>query len=50
MSLAHGVIKKGDKVPCPVDDQGQFTEEVTDFSGMHVKVSCLTIYRSQLRV
>ncbi|XP_028405493.1 isoleucine--tRNA ligase, cytoplasmic-like [Dendronephthya gigantea] len=37
VSLAHGVIKKGDKVPCPVDNQGQFTEEVTDFNGIHVK-------------
>ncbi|CAB4014371.1 Isoleucine--tRNA ligase, cytoplasmic, partial [Paramuricea clavata] len=37
VSLAHGVIKKGDKVPCPVDNQGQFTEEVTDFEGLYVK-------------
>ena len=32
------MIKKGDKVPCPVDNQGQFTEEVTDFEGLYVKV------------
>ena len=23
--------------PCPVDMEGQFTSEVTDFTGMHVK-------------
>ena len=38
MSIANGVIKKGEKVPCPVDNQGQFTEEVTDFKGLYVKV------------
>ena len=35
--LAHGVIKKGGTVPCPVDDDGCFTPAVADFSGTHVK-------------
>lgn len=35
--LAHGVISRGDTVPCPVDDSGCFTDEVTDFMGKHVK-------------
>jgi len=35
--LAHGVIEKGEGLPCPVDLNGRFTEEVTDFAGKHVK-------------
>ena len=35
--MEHGVIKKGGKLPCPVDDSGKFTAEVTDFVGQHVK-------------
>lgn len=35
--LAHGVIARGDTVPCPVDDAGCFTEDVLDFKGRHVK-------------
>jgi isoleucyl-tRNA synthetase len=31
--LAHGVIEKGEGLPCPVDLNGRFTEEVTDFTG-----------------
>ena len=32
--LAHGVVEKGDKVPCPVDLNGCFTQQVTEFAGM----------------
>jgi isoleucyl-tRNA synthetase len=35
--LAHGVIKKGGAVPCPVDHDGCFTSTVPDFQGKHVK-------------
>jgi isoleucyl-tRNA synthetase len=35
--LAHGVIAKGEIVPCPVDDSGRFVSPVDDFVGMHVK-------------
>lgn len=38
MCLANGVIAKGEGIPCPVDDAGCFTAEVTDFAGMYVKV------------
>lgn len=31
--MAHGIIKKGGTVPCPVNDAGKFTEEVSDFEG-----------------
>ncbi|EKX54118.1 hypothetical protein GUITHDRAFT_132515 [Guillardia theta CCMP2712] len=35
--LKEGVIFKGEHVPCPVDADGRFTEEVSDFQGQHVK-------------
>eukprot|EP00878_Enallax_costatus_P006321 GHUV01006628.1.p1 GENE.GHUV01006628.1~~GHUV01006628.1.p1 ORF type:complete len:1026 (+),score=376.00 GHUV01006628.1:134-3211(+) len=35
--LAHGVIAKGEGVPCPIDLNGRFTEQVTDFAGKYVK-------------
>ncbi|XP_065830323.1 isoleucine--tRNA ligase, cytoplasmic-like [Oscarella lobularis] len=37
IAIAKGVIKKGQKLPCPVDDTGKFTSEVTHFAGNHVK-------------
>ena len=37
MCLAHGVIQKGEEVPCPVDANGRYTSEVPDFKGQHVK-------------
>ncbi|MDC6274572.1 isoleucine--tRNA ligase [Lacticaseibacillus paracasei] len=35
--LANGVISEKVSPPNPVDDDGKFTEEVTDFKGMYVK-------------
>ena len=35
--LAHGIISKGEDLPCPVDSNGRFTAEVPDFQGMKVK-------------
>lgn len=35
--MAHGIVAKGDVVPCPVDAAGCFTPEITDFAGQHVK-------------
>ncbi|KAF9651100.1 isoleucine-tRNA ligase [Thelephora ganbajun] len=37
--LAHGVIYAEEMPPCPVDDGGRFTSEVTDFVGQHVKAA-----------
>lgn len=37
--LAHGVIRKGTNVPCPVDSNGRFTPDVRDFVGQHVKAA-----------
>jgi hypothetical protein len=35
--LAHGIIEKGEGLPCPVDLNGRFTPEVTDFAGRWVR-------------
>jgi len=35
--VAAGIIVKGGELPCPVDANGRFTAEVTDFVGEHVK-------------
>ncbi len=35
--LAHGVIKKGGDLPCPVDSNGMFTDQVPPVKGLHVK-------------
>jgi isoleucyl-tRNA synthetase len=35
--LAHGVIKKGQDLPCPVDTNGMFTDTVPPVKGLHVK-------------
>lgn len=37
--INSGIISKGGKLPCPVDASGRFTDDVTHFSGQHVKVS-----------
>jgi hypothetical protein len=31
--LAHGVVAKGEGIPCPVDANGRFTGEVPEFAG-----------------
>jgi len=46
IALAHGVIRPDEIPPCPIDDKGHFTDEVSDFAGLYVKVrwdlkSCL---------
>lgn len=35
--MAHGVIQKGEKLPCPVDEAGCYTAEVHDLVGVYVK-------------
>jgi isoleucyl-tRNA synthetase len=35
--LAHKVIKKGGDLPCPVDSNGLFTDQVPPVQGKHVK-------------
>ncbi|KAK9792748.1 hypothetical protein WJX73_005932 [Symbiochloris irregularis] len=35
--IAHGILQRGESIPCPVDADGCFTEEVATFSGRYVK-------------
>ncbi|EPY29084.1 isoleucyl-tRNA synthetase [Strigomonas culicis] len=35
--LEHGIIKKGGTLICPVEENGFFTADVTDFAGRYVK-------------
>ncbi|RHZ86220.1 hypothetical protein Glove_53g30 [Diversispora epigaea] len=35
--IANNIITEDGYLPCPVDEQGRFTHEVSDFSGIHVK-------------
>lgn len=37
--LAHGVIQKGGDIPCPVDSNGVFTDQVPVVAGKHVKAA-----------
>ena len=41
--LAHGVIEKGAELPCPVDSNGLFTEQVPPVKGIHVKEADATL-------
>lgn len=41
--LAHGVIEKGAELPCPVDSNGLFTEQVPPVKGKHVKEADATL-------
>ena len=35
--IAHGVVKKGEALVCPIDANGRFTDEVPEFKGRGVK-------------
>ena len=35
--IAGGIVAKGGDLPCPIDANGCFTQEVPDFAGMNVK-------------
>ncbi|KJE96152.1 isoleucyl-tRNA synthetase [Capsaspora owczarzaki ATCC 30864] len=35
--VAHGIVNRDEAVPCPIDEKGCFTSEVTDFVGKYVK-------------
>ncbi|KAK7692957.1 hypothetical protein QCA50_004598 [Cerrena zonata] len=37
VSIAHGIIQPEEMPPCPIDDSGKFTSEVSDFAGQYVK-------------
>eukprot|EP00117_Sycon_ciliatum_P023564 scpid24302/ scgid20002/ Isoleucine--tRNA ligase, cytoplasmic; Isoleucyl-tRNA synthetase len=37
VAMANGILKKGGKLVCPVDDTGSYLPEITDFAGQYVK-------------
>ncbi|RDX50138.1 hypothetical protein OH76DRAFT_1403012 [Lentinus brumalis] len=39
IALEHGIVRPEDMPPCPIDDAGRFTSEVTDFAGQYVKAA-----------
>lgn len=43
--LSHKVIQKGKDLPCPVDSNGIFTEEVPEVKGLHVKKADETLIK-----
>ena len=34
--VSIGIVSKGGELPCPLDADGRFTEEIADFQGMCV--------------
>ncbi len=46
--IANGIVTKDEMPPCPLDDAGRFTKEVTDFEGQHVKV-CIQLSAFHMR-
>lgn len=37
IAIANGLIARDESPPCPVDESGRFTAEVSDYKGVHVK-------------
>ena len=44
--IANGIIRKGEKLVCPIDANGRFTDEVSDFAGKGVKEADQPIIKS----
>lgn len=42
----NGIVAADEMPPCPLDDAGKFVKPVTDYEGMHIKVSQHTIVQS----
>lgn len=38
VAIENGIIDQNIHPPCPLDERGYFTSEITDFAGMYVKV------------
>lgn len=37
IAMANGIVQPDEMPPCPIDDIGRFTKEVSDFQGIYVK-------------
>ncbi|KAL1743356.1 tRNA synthetases class I-domain-containing protein [Schizophyllum fasciatum] len=46
VAIAHEVIRPDELPPCPIDDVGRFTSEVSDFEGQHVKAADSAIQKA----
>lgn len=46
IAISNGVLRVDEMPPCPIDDKGHFTKEVSDFAGLHVKVLHCTFFPS----
>ncbi|KCV72488.1 isoleucyl-tRNA synthetase [Fonticula alba] len=44
--MEHGVILKGEALPCPIDDTGAFTSAVPEYAGQNVKAADKAIIRA----
>ena len=42
IAIREGLVEFNEMPPCPVDETGKYTKEVTDFEGVYVKV-CLDV-------
>ena len=49
IALAYEVIDADEMPPCPIDDAGRFTSDVSDFAGQYVKVSMLRDISNDVR-
>ena len=48
IAISNGILLPDEMPPCPIDDKGHFTKEVSDFAGLHVKVIFLSLFLSKL--
>jgi isoleucyl-tRNA synthetase len=46
--LENKIITEDGFLPCPVDEQGRFTQEVADFAGIYVKVRVIIKYKPRM--
>ncbi|TNY21876.1 putative ILS1-isoleucyl-tRNA synthetase [Rhodotorula diobovata] len=37
IAVANGIVAREEMPPCPIDEKGVYTDEVTDFKGLYVK-------------
>ncbi|KAF9049999.1 tRNA synthetases class I-domain-containing protein [Panaeolus papilionaceus] len=35
IAITNGILKEDELPPCPIDDKGHFTKQVSDFAGLH---------------
>lgn len=48
IAVANGIVAREEMPPCPIDEKGVYTDEVTDFKGLYVKVRARAEFCSSL--